>query len=159
MKIETLVEKNPSHHKKLWSIYCEVLSVTWPDSKVSNIYYHIKFRKSIMNRCPIKKLLLKISQYSQVNTCVGVYFLIKMQVFSPATLLKTESNSCFTVNIAKWPAFLLKMTPIQVFSCEYCEICKNTCFEEHLCVERFPTWTNSITSNIERKEDIFSNIK
>ena len=34
--------------------------------------------------------------------------------------------------------FLIKLqlyqneTPIQVFSCEYCEVFKNTCFEKHL---------------------------
>ena len=28
--------------------------------------------------------------------------------------------------------FLLKKTPAQVFSCEYCEIFKNTCFEKQL---------------------------
>ena len=39
-----------------------------------------------------KKLFFKISQYSQKNNCVGVFFLIKMQTFSPATLLKEDSN-------------------------------------------------------------------
>ena len=54
-------------------------------------------------RCSIKKLFLKISRYSQENTCVGVSFLI----------LKRDSDTGF-------------------FSCEYCEIFKNTYFEEHL---------------------------
>ena len=39
-------------------------------------------------------------------------FLIKLQVWRPATLLKRDST--------------------QVFSCEYCEIFKNTFFTEHL---------------------------
>ena len=33
---------------------------------------------------PIKKLFLKLSQYSQENACVGVSFLIKMQAYRPA---------------------------------------------------------------------------
>ena len=39
-----------------------------------------------------KKLFLKISQYSQKNNCVGVFFSIKMQTTRPATLLKEDSN-------------------------------------------------------------------
>ena len=30
------------------------------------------------------------------------------------------------------PATLLKMTPTQMFPCEYWEFSKSTCFEEHL---------------------------
>ena len=44
--------------------------------------------------------------------------LTKLQPFSPATLLKRELYS--------------KETPTQVISCEYCEIFKNTYFEENL---------------------------
>ena len=63
-----------------------------------------------MNRwCSINKLLLKISQYSQENTFIGASFLIKLQAFSPASVLKRDSNTG------------------QVFSCEYCEI-----LEKHL---------------------------
>ena len=39
-----------------------------------------------------KKLFLKVSQYSQENKCVSL-FLIKLQVFSPASLLKRDSNT------------------------------------------------------------------
>ena len=51
-----------------------------------------------------KKPFFKISQYWLENTCVGVS---DLQLF--------------------W-----KETPTQLFSCEYCEIFKNTYFEEHL---------------------------
>ena len=51
-----------------------------------------------------KKLFLRISQYSQEITCVGV-LLIKLLVLK---------------------------TPTQVFSCEYCEIVKSTYSKEHL---------------------------
>ena len=51
-------------------------------------------RKSIMNRkCSTRKLFLKISQYSQENTCVGISFLIKMQAFRAPALLKKVSNT------------------------------------------------------------------
>ena len=45
-----------------------------------------------MNRSSIKKLFLKILQYSQESNYIGV-FLMKMQAFSPATLLKRDSNT------------------------------------------------------------------
>ena len=56
--------------------------------------------RSSRRRCSIKSLFLKISQYSQEGTCIGVsfshlcssLFLIKLQIFRPATLLKWESN-------------------------------------------------------------------
>ena len=31
------------------------------------------------HRCSVKKLFLKVSQISQENTCVGVFFLIKLR--------------------------------------------------------------------------------
>ena len=40
-----------------------------------------------------KKLFFKILQYSQENNCVGVFLLIKMQTFRPATLLKGDPNT------------------------------------------------------------------
>ena len=62
-------------------------------------------------RWSIKKLLLKISQYSQENTYVGTSF--------------------------------NKVAGLQVFSCEYCEIFKNSFFTEHLretTSENIPKW-------------------
>ena len=40
------------------------------------IYLHLNYTgcRSSHERCSIKKLLIKISQYSQKNTCVGVFF-------------------------------------------------------------------------------------
>ena len=46
-----------------------------------------------------KKLFFKISQYSQENNCVGVSFLIKMQTFRPATLLKGDFNTGVSLTI------------------------------------------------------------
>ena len=52
------------------------------------------------------KVFLEISQNSQENTCVRVSFLIKLQAWA-----------C---------NFIKKETLTQVFSCEFCEISKNT---------------------------------
>ena len=57
----------------------------------------------------MKKVFLKISQNSQENTS----FFNKVTDPRPATLLKKESLA-------------------QVFSCEFCQIFKNTFFTEHL---------------------------
>ena len=45
-----------------------------------------------VRRCSSKKVLLKILQYSQENTCVGVSF-NKVQAFRQAFLLKRDSNA------------------------------------------------------------------
>ena len=58
--------------------------------------------RSSHQRCSIKKLFLKISQYWQESP-----------------VLESLFNK-------------LKETPTQVVFCEYCEIFKNTYFEDHL---------------------------
>ena len=54
-----------------------------------------------------QKVFLEISQNSQQNICARVSFLIKLN-------------------------FIKKQTLAQVFSCEFCEIYKNTFLTEHL---------------------------
>ena len=88
-----------------------------------------------MNRCSIKKLFLKILQYSQENTCVGVSFLVKIRAFSPVKKTPTQT---FPMNIVK---FL--RTPVLKNSCER-------------LFERFAAWINNITSNMWIEEEIFS---
>ena len=93
--VEILFEEKPSFHKKFWSIYCKVLSVTWPtsftvvkcNSEISIIYHQIRFRKCIINRFSIKKLFKNISQYSQENTCVSL-FLNKIADFQSWNFIK-----------------------------------------------------------------------
>ena len=51
-------------------------------------------------RCSIKKLFLKILQYSQENTCVGVS-LITFQDEIPANTFKRLQHRCVPVSIAK----------------------------------------------------------
>ena len=60
--------------------------------------------------CSVKKVFLEISENSQENTCARVSFLIKLQASASA------------IN------FIKKETLAQVFSCEFCEIPKNTFF-------------------------------
>ena len=67
------------------------------------------FRKAATGDTLPKKLFLKNSQYSQENTSVG------------------DFNSSTSTRIR-----LQKETSTQAFSFEYCEIFKNTYFEEHL---------------------------
>ena len=66
--------------------------------------------RSSHQRCSIKKVFLEISQDSQENTCARVSFLIKLQACN----------------------FIKKETLAQEFSCESCEISKNTFFVEHI---------------------------
>ena len=54
----------------------------------------------------LQKVFLKISQNSRKNTCARISFVIKLQ-----------AESC---------NFIKRETLTQVFSCEYCEIFKNT---------------------------------
>ena len=61
--------------------------------------------RSSQHRCCIKKVFLEISHNSQENTCARVSFLIKL--------------AC---------NFIKKDSLTQVFSCEFCEISKNTFF-------------------------------
>ena len=66
------------------------------------------FTRESHRRYSIKKVFLKISQYSQENTCARVPFLFKLQTF------------------------IKKETVAQGFSREFFKIFKNTFFPEHL---------------------------
>ena len=61
--------------------------------------------EAVTRRCSVKKVLLEISQNSQENTCARVS-LIYLQAW--------VGN------------FIKKEILVQVFSCEFCEISKNT---------------------------------
>ena len=74
------------------------------------------------------EVFLKNSQNSQENTCARVSCLIKLQA---------SGN------------FLKKETLAQVFSCEFCDISKNTFFAEHLRV------TASVLYILWEKKSIF----
>ena len=61
--------------------------------------------EAVAQTCSVKKVFLEISQNSQENTCAAVSFLIKLEA------------AC---------NFIKKETLAQVFSIEFCKICKNT---------------------------------
>ena len=71
----------------------------------------LKLTRSSYLRGSMKKMFLKILQNSQENTCVRVFFLIKLP------------QACNFIN---------KETLAQVFSCKFCDISKNTFFTKHL---------------------------
>ena len=72
----------------------------------------LKFTKAATRTVLYKKVFLEISQNSQENTSARASFLIKLQAL--------DLN------------FIKKETLPEVFSCEFCEISKNTFFTEHL---------------------------
>ena len=63
---------------------------------------------AVVQRCLAKKVFLEISQNSQENTCARAYLLIKLQA-SAQQLIKKEAL-------------------VQIISCEFCKICKDTFF-------------------------------
>ena len=68
--------------------------------------------RSSRRRCSVKEGVLKDSaNFTEKHLCWSL-FLIKLQAFRPVTLLKRKPN--------------------QVFSCEICEMFKNTFFIEHI---------------------------
>ena len=97
-----------------------------------------------MNRnCSTKKRLLKISQYSQENTSVRIFFFNKNAGLQACSFIKTRlQHSCFLVSIEKYLT-----TPILKNICERLLL--------RVFLERFPTWTNNIGS----EEDVFSKAK
>ena len=71
----------------------------------------IVFSEAATRTSSVKKVFLKISQNLQKNTCVRVAFLKKLQASGQQLLKKEVSDT--------------------VFSCEFCQIFKNTFFIEH----------------------------
>ena len=72
-------------------------------AKLYQIYIIAKYKASscckiepVIQRCSVKKGLLKLLQNSQENPCAKVSFLIKLQ------LKKRLWHSCFPVNIARF---------------------------------------------------------
>ena len=75
------------------------------------VRYILREDKSSHRRCSVRKGVLRNFVNSLENTCATVFFLIKLQ--APCNFIKKE-------------------TLAQVFSCDFCEISKNTFFTEHL---------------------------
>ena len=79
----------------------------------------IRMSEAVTRSCSVKKMFSEISQNPQESTCARVSFLIKLQ---------TSGN------------FIKKEALAQVFSCEFCDISKNTFFH------RSPLVTESIVA-------------
>ena len=62
--------------------------------------------EAVVRRCSVKKVFLEISQNSQENTCARASILINLQA-QACNFIKIEALA-------------------QVFSCEFCEMSKNT---------------------------------
>ena len=61
--------------------------------------------------CSVKKVLLKFLQYTQENTCAGVFFLTKLQIFSLQLYQKKRlPYRCFTVYFANFKTIFFKYT-------------------------------------------------
>ena len=76
-------------------------------AKVNNVFVCFRTRcseatEAAVRRCSLKLVFLKVSQCSQENTCVGIFF-NKVAGLKSYYVIKNE-------------------TPTRVFFCEYCEI-------------------------------------
>ena len=77
-------------------------------------------------RCSSKEVLLEISQYSQENICVGIYFW----------------ESCRTSSLQLYFNLIPKETWTQAFSCKYYKIFTNIFFSRTLLVTAFLIFIN-----------------
>ena len=85
---------------------------------MSAVWVKLNAFEPVVRRCSVKKVSLNVLQNSQGNTCARASFLIKLQAWRLR------------------PAILLKKRLVQVFSCEFCGIFKNTsvgCFWRLSC--------------------------
>ena len=62
-------------------------------SSLSFTVFSFSLTETVLLRRCAKKVFLKISPSSHENTCVGISFLIKLQVLKPANLLKRDSKT------------------------------------------------------------------
>ena len=88
---------------QIFKTFFNILKMTF--SRCSGKCFHWKWCK--VTKAFYKKVFLEISQNSQESTCARVSFLIKLQAWGSGTIFKSKA-------LAK------------VFSCEFCEISKNT---------------------------------
>ena len=148
LKFETKTTKKIAKNK-FWSIYCEVLSATWPNftivkynSKISIIYHQIKISKRYNEQVFNKKAALKsFAIFTEKHLRSSLFLNKNVGLQSWNFIKKRLQHRFFPVNIAK---FL--RTPVLENICER-------------LLERFPTWASNITRNMGIEEDIFSKAK
>ena len=84
-----VTKENKAMAQGIWE-----MSILYP--KTSKDFHHdIKFWKGIRKRCTIKKLFLKILQYSEENTFVGVLFKKNAGLQSCNFIKKKPQHRCF----------------------------------------------------------------
>ena len=89
--------------------FCDVYDVNLWEKKLGDIFVEFHhLTEATAGGVLQKEMVLKILQYSQENTCAGVF----LQTFRSAILLK-------------------KRTPTLILFCEFCQTLKNIYFEEH----------------------------
>ena len=130
-------------------IYCEVLSVTWPNftivkynSKISIIYHQIKISKRYNEQVFNKKAVLKnFAIFTEKHLRWSLFLNKNAGLQSWNFIKKRLQHRFFPVNIAK---FL--RAPVLENICEW-------------LFKPFPTWASNITSNMGIEENIFSKTK
>ena len=110
-----VIKENKVMTQEIWK-----MSILYPKTS-KEFYHHIKSRKSIINRrCSIKITVLK-------------NFIIFTEKI-PLSIFFNKNAGPHACNVIK-----RRLTPVQVFSWQYCKIFKNSYFEEHL-------WTSASKS-------------
>ena len=85
---------NENTYKISWKDRKELRSVKFQDYLFC-LFWRLLFWMSRSSlRILLKKVFLKISQYSWESTCVGISFGVS---FRPANLLKRDTNTCLTL--------------------------------------------------------------
>ena len=152
------------HSQKSTLSYCLVL-IVW--------FICIFIKKRFQHRC----FSLEFSEFSKTSifyTASGCFYFFKPWFFRPhlsslaapiASRRSSHRMCSVRKGLEKACNFIKKEALVQVFSCEFCEISKNTFFTEHLwatasdhALNNFPTklssrtlLTNEVDSNIEKK--------
>ena len=109
----------------------------------STEYKKQNLTEAVTQSCSVKKVSLEISQNSQKSTCTRVSLLIKLQAETRVYfLIKLQAQAC---------NFIKKEALSRVFSYEFCEISKKTCFIEPLwLLQKCWRLSFSIISNFRR---------
>ena len=139
MEISLTLQNLTYDHKK--TTHCNVSSL--PEST-----------EAVARRCSVKKVLLKISQNSQENNCVRIFFLIKLQAEAYNFIKKGTLTQVFYYEF--WEIFkntFFDRTPLVAASESRSLICQTRMFERHepnICnvVCRFIWHQNSFLENI-----------
>ena len=108
--------------------------------------------EAVAQGCSLKNVFLEISQSSQENTCAFKAF-VKHHKDAPQRSVKIKIQLKFiSIQLSEMHGkacnFVKKETLAQVFSCELCEISKNT------FLHRAPLVAASVNSSLDRVADL-----